>query len=156
MSRADYVRIRCPECGWSGWSDTGVPECDCHDQQMEDSGKKQCGNCDEWTDEDVCSCGSVRCDNCGEWYDETEDLCPDCNEPREIETFTKVTYHVACKDHYTYARATTPCVRSGERYRRTVTGGYRTDGPRWLTVHKGTLGVKQPKPQTPEWDFPAR
>ena len=130
--RYGYERCGCGKCGWSGWSDTGVPECDCDEDG-------RCSECGEHEEE--CTC--VECEACGERMEDTRayqygtppdsmDLeCPSCEYGGvHPDTVTeKSTVHVARKDHG-YR------IKAGDTYRRTVRMGHYQEGPRWLEVVK--------------------
>jgi len=133
--RYGYERCGCGKCGWTGWSDTGVPECGCDEE-----GK--CVECGEHEDE--CKC--IHCAECGELMEykgysrygierDREDYeCPHCEfggvHPDTVTV--KSTVHVARKSHSSR-------IEAGDTYRRVVRMGHYKDGPRWMEIHKSLI-----------------
>lgn len=119
-----YQHIHCHRCGWSGWTDGGCEGC---------PSPEVCDHCGE--EESDCTCWS--CDDCGEKTDDDERHCSKCGEGRSYQTLSRSTVQVARKTYGTPGYATT--INPGDKYKRTVTGGYKVDGPRWLTVSRKLL-----------------
>jgi hypothetical protein len=115
-----YEHVRCRDCGWSGYSDTGVPDCSCGDVES-------CDDCGEELKECTCE----RCAECGfKVVTECDDQCS-CEPGPAVQTLSRSTVQVARKDYPLSG------ISKGDKYRRTVTGGYyKNNGPRWMTVSR--------------------
>jgi hypothetical protein len=124
-----YHYFKCRACGWSGQTDGDGCEVCPSDDDVE-----TCDHCEKETSE--CECWS--CEDCDEKNDDDDRHCSHCEKGRSYQTMSRSTVHVARKAHKTYGQPINP----GDTYRRTVTGGYKVDGPRWLTVSRTLLKRK--------------
>lgn len=116
-----YRHIRC-RCGWSGWTDGGCEGC---------PSPEVCDSCGE--EESDCQC--YQCEKCDDKHSADESSCPSCGEGHTYQTLKRVTVQKARKVY-----ALPGCtINPGDTYRRTVTGGYTTNGPRWLSVTRTLL-----------------
>lgn len=118
-----YQRIRC-SCGWSGLTDTGVCEGCGPDVEY-------CSCCDE--ERDDCECWECR--ECGDKNRDDETECH-CGTGRSYQTLCHSTVHVARKEYPLVG------IFPGDKYRRTVFGGYYKGAGRWLSVERRLIRRK--------------
>jgi len=130
-------RNECPECEGHGYvrgTEVWGKEPSDGEYTWEIMDAQECEHCDgDGIDPD----SKVHCDECSHSYvDDGEDECPECGAARCYETLCSVKVHTARK---TYYGGKTREIRVGDRYRRTVTGGYYANGPRWMDVSRSLV-----------------